>query len=199
MTAGRVPTEVGNRRGRRVTLVLCASLAMAMVGAAYASVPLYNLFCRVTGYDGTPIVRSTGAGETLAREISVRFDTNVAPGLRWTFVSETPEVTARIGETKTLFFRVRNEGRTTSRGVATYNVQPGQAGAFFVKMKCFCFDEQELAPGQTMDFPVVFYVDPALAKDRSLDGLSSITLSYTYFASRNGEPTAAVDGARPKT
>ena len=116
--------------------------------------------------------------------VSVRFDTNVAPGLRWSFAPETPEVAVRVGETKTLFFRVRNEGRSTSRGVATYNVQPGQAGAYFVKMKCFCFEEQALAPGETMDFPVVFYVDPSLAKDRSLDGLSSITLSYTYFASR---------------
>lgn len=199
MSPGRVSTEVGNQRGRRVTLVLCASLALAMVGAAYASVPLYNMFCRITGYDGTPLVRSTEAGETLARRVSVRFDTNVAPGLRWSFSPEIREITARIGETKTLFFRVRNEGPNASRGVATYNVQPGQAGAFFVKMKCFCFDEQVLAPGETMDFPVVFYVDPALAKDRNLDGLSSITLSYTYFASRNGEPIVAADGGKPKT
>ncbi|WP_375458779.1 cytochrome c oxidase assembly protein [uncultured Enterovirga sp.] len=198
MTA-RVTTDVGNRRGRRMTLVACGSLALLMVGAAYAAVPLYNMFCRVTGYDGTPMVRSTEASETLSRKVSVRFDTNVAPGLRWSFSPEMPEVAARIGETRTVFFRVKNEGPAMSRGIATYNVQPGQAGAFFVKMKCFCFDEQALAPGESMDFPVVFYVDPALAKDRNLDGLSSITLSYTYFASRNGEPVAAVDSGKPKT
>jgi cytochrome c oxidase assembly protein subunit 11 len=197
--SARVPTEVGNRRGRRMTLMACASLAVAMVGAAYAAVPLYNMFCRATGYDGTPLVRSTEASATLSRKVSVRFDTNVAPGLRWSFAPEQREIEARIGETKTLFFRVRNEGPSASRGVATYNVQPGQAGAFFVKMKCFCFDEQVLAPGETMDFPVVFYVDPALAKDHNLDELSSITLSYTYFASRNGEPIAAVDTGKPKT
>ncbi len=193
--AERVPTSVGNRRGRRTTLFACLGLAFGMVGAAYASVPLYNLFCKVTGYDGTPIVRSTASARTLDRTVSVRFDTNVAPGLSWTFTSETPELKIRIGETQTVFFRATNTGPRPSKGIATYNVQPGQAGAFFVKMKCFCFDEQQLAPGEAMDFPVVFYVDPEIAKDRSLDDLSSITLSYTYFTSRNGQPVASVDTA----
>ena len=195
-TGGAPPTHIGNREGRRRTLFACLGLAFAMVGAAYASVPLYNLFCRATGYDGTPIVSQTEASRTLDRVVSVRFDTNVAPGLDWSFTPETPVVEARLGETKTVFFRVRNDGRASARGVATFNVQPGQAGGFFVKMKCFCFDEQTLKPGETMDFPVVFYVEPSLADDRTLDGLSSITLSYTYFASRNGRPVAAAD-ARP--
>lgn len=193
-----VPTHIGNRRGRRATLVACLGLAITMVGAAYAAVPLYNLFCRVTGYDGTPIVRTTPSSEMLARTVLVRFDTNVAPGLDWSFRPEVGEVQARLGATQTVFFRVRNEGRVPAKGIATYNVQPGQAGAFFVKMKCFCFDEQTIGPGESIDFPVVFYVDPALVKERSLDGLSSITLSYTYFASRNGQPVASADGGRPK-
>lgn len=182
------PTPVGNARGRRRTLIGCAGFALFMLGAAYAAVPLYGMFCRLTGFDGTPLIRSTGASEVLDRTIFVRFDTNVAPGLSWSFRAETPEIRVRIGETQTLFFRVRNEGRGASAGVATYNVQPDQAGAFFVKMKCFCFDEQTLQPGETMDFPVVFYVDPSLAKDTTLRELSTITLSYTYFASRNGQP-----------
>ncbi len=188
-----VPTHIGNRRGRRATLVACLGLAITMVGAAYAAVPLYNLFCRVTGYDGTPIVRTTPSSEMLARTVLVRFDTNVAPGLDWSFRPEVGEVQARLGATQTVFFRVRNEGRVPAKGIATYNVQPGQAGAFFVKMKCFCFDEQTIGPGESIDFPVVFYVDPALVKERSLDGLSSITLSYTYFASRNGQPVASAE------
>jgi cytochrome c oxidase assembly protein subunit 11 len=187
-------------RGIRATGIACLGLAVAMVGAAYASVPLYNLFCRVTGYDGTPLVGTEAPSETLARRMTVRFDTNVAPGLGWSFTPELSQVEARLGETRTVFFKVRNEGDRPSTGVATYNVQPGQIGAYFVKLKCFCFDEQTLKPGETVDFPVVFYVDPAIAKDRTLDDMESVTLSYTYFASRGGQPLAAADGgtAKPK-
>lgn len=195
--SGPAPTHIGNARARRRTLQACLALAIGMVGLSYASVPLYNLFCKVTGYDGTPVTSSTAATRSLDRSVTVRFDTNVAPGLRWSFVPEKAEISARIGETQTVFFRVRNEGPQASRGIATFNVQPGQAGAFFVKMKCFCFDEQTLEAGETMDFPVVFYVDPDLAKDRTLESLSSITLSYTYFASRNGSPIASREG-RPQ-
>jgi cytochrome c oxidase assembly protein subunit 11 len=169
-----------------------------MVGLAYASAPLYNLFCRVTGYDGTPLVSSGPADRVLGRTVSVRFDANVAPGLDWRFTPETPEIAAKLGETQTVFFKVRNEGKAASTGIATFNVQPGQAGAYFVKIQCFCFNEQSLQPGETMEFPVVFYVDPALAGDRSLDDLSAITLSYTYFGSRNAQPvTTSAVGPRP--
>lgn len=187
-------------RGVRTTGLACLALAVGMVAAAYASVPLYNLFCRVTGYDGTPLVSTQPADRVIDRKVSVRFDTNVAPGLSWRFTPEIPEIEARVGETQTIFFRVKNEGRRAVPGIATYNVQPGQAGAFFVKMKCFCFEEQTLKPGESMDFPVVFYIDPAISADPNLNGLSAITLSYTYFASRNGEPIAAADvsASKPK-
>lgn len=188
------PTHIGNARARRATLIGCLAFAAFMLGAAFAAVPLYTMFCRLTGFDGTPLIRSTAASEVLDRTVTIRFDTNVAPGLPWTFRPETPEIRSRIGETQTLFFRVRNEGRRASTGIATYNVQPDQAGAFFVKMKCFCFDEQTLKAGESMDFPVVFYIDPALAKDGTLTGLDTITLSYTYFASRNGQPAAGKPG-----
>lgn len=192
--------ELNVARRIRNTGLACLGLAVGMVGLAYASAPLYSLFCRVTGFDGTPLVGSRAAGEVLERTVSVRFDANVAPGLSWSFVPEVPQIEARIGETQTVFFKVRNEGRRASTGIATYNVQPGQAGAVFVKLKCFCFEDQTLKPGETLDFPVVFYIDPSIKDDRNLDGLSAVTLSYTYFASRNGQPVTTVTrGAdRPK-
>src|SRR5215210_5427666 len=111
---------------------LCAAFVVAMVGLAYASVPLYSLFCRVTGYDGTPLVGSGPAERVLTRTVAVRFDANVAPGLDWRFAPETSELEARLGETRSTFFRVTNAGRTAATGIAAFNVQPGQAGAFFV-------------------------------------------------------------------
>ena len=185
--------------GIRRTAAACIAFAFTMVGLAYASVPLYGLFCRVTGYDGTPLVGDAPAGRVLDRVVSIRFDTNVAAGLPWTFTPDVAQIDARIGETQTVFFKVRNDGRTPSTGIATFNVQPGPAGGVFVKLKCFCFDEQTLRPGETMDFPVVFYIDPSIKDDATLDGLSAITLSYTYFASRNGRPLASAEtGATPR-
>lgn len=185
------PAPSSTARNLRLTGALCGGLALFMVGAAYASVPLYNLFCRVTGYDGTPLVGTTAPTRSIDRIVTVRLDSNVAPGLDWRFTAERRALDARVGETQTVFFRATNTGSTPTTGVAVFNVQPGQAGAFFVKLKCFCFEEQTLKPGESLDFPVVFYVDPALAEERTLDGLSAITLSYTYFASKNGQPVAA--------
>src|SRR3954469_8420932 len=163
------PTPASMRPpGIRRTGWLCAAFVAAMVGLAYASVPLYNLFCRVTGYDGTPLAGTSPSGTVLTRTVSVRFDTNVAPGLDWRFSPEASEIEAKLGETQTVFFKVRNAGSSPSTGIAAFNVQPGQAGAFFVKLQCFCYNEQTLAPGETMDVPVVFYVDPALAGDKTL-------------------------------
>lgn len=179
-------------RGKRATAAACLGLAVAMAGAAYASAPLYSLFCRLTGFDGTPLVGTTAPDRVLARTVKVRFDVNVAPGLGWSFAPEQPEVTVRLGETQTVFFQVRNAGARTSAGVSTFNVTPGQIAPYFVKLKCFCFEEQTLKPGETMDFPVVFYIDPKIVEDRNLDGLGSATLSYTYFPSRNGQPVASV-------
>lgn len=183
--------------GLQRTAALCVALVLAMTGVAFASVPLYTLFCRVTGYGGTPAVRAANPGQALGRPITVRFDVNVAPGLGWRLAPETPSVEVRLGETKTVFFRVRNAGATASTGIATFNVQPDQAGAHFVKMQCFCFNEQVLAAGESVDLPLVFYVDPALTSDPDVRDLPEIVLSYTYFPSRNGQPAAAA-GAPPK-
>jgi cytochrome c oxidase assembly protein subunit 11 len=179
----------------RRTGLLCAAFALAMVGVAFAAVPLYSLFCRITGYDGTPLVGTAGASRVLDRTVSVRFDANMAPGLNWRFTPETPQVEAKLGETKTVFYKVRNEGPQPTTGIATFNVQPGQAGAYFVKLQCFCFTEQTLQPGESVDLAVAFYVDPALAEDANLNDLSGITLSYTYFPSKNGQPVATSSAA----
>lgn len=188
-----------SRRGMRVTALACFALVAAMVGAAFAAVPLYNVFCKATGFDGTPLVGTSELKEVLDRVINVRFDSNVAPGLAWSFRQETSSVDARIGETQTVFFQVKNEGTKPSTGIAAFNVQPGQAGAFFVKLKCFCFEDQTLDPGELREFPVVFYVDPGIVQDHSLDDLTMITLSYTYLASKNGLPVVAADGSGTKS
>ena len=184
------PPARSNRAG--VTAFACAGLAFGMIGLAFASVPLYDMFCKATGFDGTP---RTGLAPTLAAvddTMLVRFDTNVSANLPWRFQAESPKVEARLGETKTVFFRVKNTGTTPSTGIATFNVQPALMGGFFVKVECFCFNEQTLKPGETMDFPVVFYIDPDVRKDSNTAHLSEMTLSYTYFASKNGQPTAAL-------
>ena len=190
------PTPPRQAPGARRTALVCAAVAASMVGVAFASVPLYDLFCKATGYDGTPLVGSGPAGRVLDDAVTVRFDTNVAAGLPWRFAAETPKVEARLGETKTVFFRVTNESDRPYTGIAAFNVQPGIIGGYFVKIQCFCFNEQTIRPGETMDFPVVFYVDPAMRDDANTNELSEITLSYTYFPSRNGQPvTVATTGA----
>lgn len=180
------------------TAFICLSVAIGMVGLAYASVPLYDLFCKVTGFNGTPVVRDNNASEITDRVISVRFDSNVAPGLSWSFSPEKPEVTVKLGETTTVYYKVTNTGDKPATGIATYNVQPDLAGTYFSKLECFCFTEQTLEPGETLESAVVFYVDPRLAQDSDVKDLSSITLSYTYFPSKAGKPVAeATSSTKP--
>ncbi len=178
------------QRKIRSTVLACAGIVVGMVGLAYASVPLYDLFCKMTGFGGTPIARSENASEVVDRTIAVRFDSNVAPGLNWRFSPETPEVKVKLGETTTVLYKVTNLGDKPSTGIATYNVQPELAGTYFSKLECFCFTEQTLQPGETLESAVVFYVDPRLAQDADVKDLTSITLSYTYFPSRGGKPVA---------
>ncbi|MCC2650545.1 MAG: cytochrome c oxidase assembly protein [Microvirga sp.] len=174
------------------TAVACLGLVVGMVGLAYASVPLYDLFCKVTGFGGTPTAVDSNGSQVLDRTISVRFDSNVAPGLNWRFSPETPEVKVKLGQTTTVLYKVTNKGDKPSTGIATYNVQPDLAGTYFSKLECFCFTEQTLQPGETLESAVVFYIDPRLAEDRDVKDLSSITLSYTYFPSKGGKPVAEV-------
>jgi cytochrome c oxidase assembly protein subunit 11 len=190
------PASPARNPALRRTAFFCAAFAALMVGAAFAAVPLYDLFCRVTGFDGTPMVGRAPSGRVLDRPIAVRFDANVAPGIDWRFGPETAQVSVKPGETTTVFYKVRNAGSAPSVGVATFNVQPALAGAYFVKIQCFCFEEQRLEPGASTDFPVVFYIDPAIADDPNVKDLHAITLSYTYFPARGGRP-ATTAAARP--
>ena len=172
------------------TALLCTGIAFGMLGASFAAVPLYDLFCKVTGFGGTPMTGTAGAGKILDRTMAVRFDANVAPGLGWKFEAESPEIKVRVGETQTVFYKMTNRSDRTVTGIATYNVAPDKAAAYFVKIQCFCFTEHTLKPGESFEAPVVFYIDPEIAGNRELDGVHAITLSYTYFASKSGQPVA---------
>jgi len=175
-------------RAVRRTATVCIGIAVGMIGLAYASVPLYDLFCRVTGFGGTPMIGTAEAGTVLDETVRVRFDANVSPALPWRFRAEAPVIEARIGETKTVFYQVSNAGEDAARGIATFNVTPENAGAYFVKLECFCFNEHVLEAGEAMDSAVVFYIDPAIVDDPAFEAMKTITLSYTYFPARGGEP-----------
>ncbi|MEI5666155.1 cytochrome c oxidase assembly protein [Bosea sp. CCNWLW174] len=180
-------------RNRR-TVLACSAAVIAMTGLSFAAVPLYNLFCKVTGFAGTPMVGTAATGKTSERIVSVAFDANVAPALGWRFEAEKTEIRAQVGVTQTVFYKITNTSSRPMTGIATYNVQPNQSGAYFVKIQCFCFTETTLQPGETLEAPVVFYIDPEIELNRELASLKSITLSYTYFPSKNGQPVAETKG-----
>lgn len=180
-------------RNRRVA-VFCAAIAFSMVGAAYAAVPLYDLFCRVTGYGGTTQRAEKAAESKLARTMTVRFDANVSSGLQWEFVPVSEPQTLPIGENGLAFYRVTNTSSRTIVGTATYNVTPEQAGVFFNKIACFCFTEQRLEPGETMEMPVSYFVDPEIVKDADARRINSITLSYTFYEVTKPAATATDAG-----
>jgi len=158
--------------------------AAAMVGMAYAAVPLYDWFCRVTGFNGTTQVATAAPGNILDRKITVRFDANIGPGLPWRFTPERTSMEVRLGEVVTVDYRVINQSARETHGLASYNVAPLNLGAYFQKINCFCFTEQTMKPGEKRDMTVVFYVDPALAKDPDGADLDTITLSYTFYPQR---------------
>jgi len=176
------------RRRDLAVAAACGVVVAGMVGMAFAAVPLYDWFCRATGFGGTPQVATAAPGSVLDRRILVRFDANVAAGLPWRFEPEQPAVEVRIGDVVTVNYRVTNLSAQATAGQASYNVWPPTVGAFFSKINCFCFTEQRFEPGETRDMPVVFFVDPELAKDSEQDGLTSITLSYTMYPVRLPEP-----------
>jgi cytochrome c oxidase assembly protein subunit 11 len=180
-------------RNRR-TVLACIAAVLAMTGLSFAAAPLYNLFCKVTGFAGTPMVGTAATGKTSDRIVSVMFDANVAPALGWRFEAEKTEIRAQVGVTQTVFYKITNTSSRPMTGIATYNVQPNQSGAYFVKIQCFCFTETTLQPGETLEAPVVFYIDPEIELNRELASLKSITLSYTYFPSKNGQPVAESKG-----
>jgi cytochrome c oxidase assembly protein subunit 11 len=195
-----IPNDMILARKARKTALICVGVALGMLTLAFASVPLYDLFCRVTGFGGTPMVRDANTSRAASRVVTVRLDANVAPSLNWSFEADTTTIPARLGETKTVFYKITNRGSMATTGIATFNVEPAQAAAYFVKIQCFCFTEHRLEPGESMDAPVVFYIDPEIEKNRELKTLPSITLSYTYFPAKGGQPLAVTkaDGDKPK-
>lgn len=164
------------------------ALAVAMIGLAYASVPLYRLFCSMTGFAGTTQRAEAAALPSVAslralggRTIKVRFDGNVAPGMAWRFAPASPETKIKIGERAIAFYRATNLSSASTTGRALFNVSPDTAGKYFKKIACFCFDNQTLKAGETVDMPVTYFVDPAILNDPDAKKIDEITLSYTFF------------------
>ena len=168
--------------GNRRILVILAVVVAAMVGLAYASVPLYQLFCQVTGYGGTTQISGDAAVEILPdHPVRVRFDANTNPALNWRFETVDAPVTLNPGEEVVINYRATNLGDTASAGTSTYNVTPVKAGPHFMKIDCFCFIEQTLQPGESVLMPVRFYIDPDIASEPGTADIDEIILSYTFF------------------
>jgi cytochrome c oxidase assembly protein subunit 11 len=189
---------IRQRRSARdiVVAFACGGFVAVMVGVSFAAVPLYSWFCRTTGFGGTTQVAKTAPDQSSGRVITVRFDSNVAPGLPWSFEPERRTIDVRLGEVVTVYYAVRNESARVTTGQAGYNVTPPTVGAYFEKINCFCFTQQTLQPGEKRDMAVVFYVDAKLAKDAEQNGVNHITLSYTFFPVRVPERPVA-EGAKP--
>jgi cytochrome c oxidase assembly protein subunit 11 len=210
--AGDCPMSRENdiaRKNKRL-MIGCVLVVGFMVGMSFASVPLYNLFCRVTGYGGTTQVGTAPTQDAVSdRQVTIRFDASMNKGLPWQFNPEQREITVRVGETGMAFYRAESVSNERTVGTATFNVTPLKAGQYFVKTECFCFTEQALDPGQVADMPVSFYIDPGILEDSNLDDTNTITLSYTFYrkkdaeesedkkAAAENENTAALDSVQP--
>lgn len=174
-------------------LLIIFGVVFFMLGLAFASVPLYNLFCSVTGFGGKTGLSTSLPDTILDREITVRFTTSVNKKLPWQFTADQNEVTVKIGQDALISFTAVNSGSAPVAGTAIYNVTPQKAGKYFDKTQCFCFDYQILKPGETMKMPVVFYIDPSLADDPDLDEVKILTLSYSFFKSDSSELDQAME------
>jgi len=165
----------------RTVGVLCASIALGMIGASFAAVPLYSLYCKVTGYAGTTQRVEKASTTVLDRTVTVHFDANVASGLPWTFQPEQQKLQVKIGENTLAFYKAINNSDHPITGTAVFNVAPDSVGLHFNKVQCFCFTEQTLAPGQAADLAVSFYIDPKYVDDDDTKNLTELTLSYTFY------------------
>lgn len=175
------------------TLLIVFGVVFGMVALSFASVPLYNLFCRVTGFGGTTGISDSLPDQILDREITVQFTTDVNRKLPWTFTADQSDVTVKIGQDALVSFTAKNTGSEPVAGTAIYNVTPLKVGKYFNKTQCFCFDYQVLQPGQEMNMPVVFYIDPSIVEEPNLDEVKRITLSYSFFKSDSSELDQATE------
>ncbi|ARP98592.1 cytochrome c oxidase assembly protein [Pseudorhodoplanes sinuspersici] len=192
MTNSDQPRQPSRTRDA-VVAASCGAFVAMMVGMSYAAVPLYDWFCRATGFNGTTQVSKAGPDTVLDRKVTVRFDANVGAGLPWKFVPERNQIEARLGDVITVDYIVTNQAARETHGLAAYNVAPLNLGAYFQKINCFCFTEQTMKPGETRAMSVVFYIDPAIDKDPDGQGDLTMTLSYTFYPQRDQQrPQAAI-------
>ena len=184
--------------GKRLTVIVATSVIVGMLGLTAAAVPLYRLFCQATGYGGTTQRAEAAPDRQLERTITVRFNADIDPDLPWSFAPEQRQMEVRIGEQNLAFYGATNRSDHPIVGQATYNVTPFKAAPYFSKIACFCFDEQILQPGQQVDMPVSFYVDPGIVSDPDTRDVHTITLSYTFFLLEDeSEALEADQTARP--
>lgn len=182
--------KAGPKNGK-VAYVLVATVA-CMLGLAYASVPLYQIFCQVTGYGGTPRQIDVAFNKVIDREVTVQFSANLNKDMPWDFAPKQRDQHMKIGEQRIAYFEAYNPTDKAITGLAVFNVTPHKAGSYFNKIDCFCFTEQTLQPGERVDMPVVYTVDPEIDQDRNLDEVKEITLSYTFYVSEDEKATGGV-------
>ena len=182
---------------KNMVALICAAVVMGMTGAAFAAVPLYRLFCQVTGFDGTVKKAEAAPTQILDQSVLIRFDTNVR-NLPMTFKAEQVSQRVRIGETGMAYFKVTNTSDQPIHATAAYNVVPERAGPYFQKLQCFCFEGQEIGPGETKEFPVQYFVAPEMATDAESKGVREITLSYTFFPTKGFAQAASGQSATGK-
>ena len=164
-------------------IFIISFIGMLMLSLSYAAVPLYDIFCRVTGFGGTTQIASSAPGSSGHPNINIRFESNITDSLNWDFYSKTKTVKIPMGEEKTIYYFAKNLSDKPIVGTATFNVTPAKAGQYFMKIDCFCFVEQLLNPGESMNMPVTFFIDPDLYKDENVQEVNEITLSYTFMKS----------------
>ena len=182
-------------RGRRRTVLAIGAVVVGMLGLSYASVPLYRLFCQVTGYGGTTQVAASASHATIDRSFTIRFDASVNPALDWAFRPKQISMRVKAGENALAFYEAVSSERRAVVGTAVYNVTPDKAGLYFNKVQCFCFTEQVLKPGERVDMPVSFFIDPDVAKDPNMADVTTITLSYTFFRAEDQSAATRVNTA----
>lgn len=191
--ANRGSRKPGRNNG--LVVAMCLSFVVGMGAMCAAAVPLYRMFCEATGFNGTTQRVDQASSVILDKPITVTFDSNVAPGLPWDFKPMQNDVTMKIGETVEVKFYAENKSDQPTRGQAIFNVSPVEAGAYFNKVQCFCFNETDLAPGERREMPVVFYVDPEITKAAETKSITTLTLSYTFYPRDGAKPVASNDDA----
>ncbi len=200
MTTAAQDRQTENTASNTKVVAMCLGMVLGMGGLAYASVPLYDLFCRVTGYGGTTQRVDSSLGvPVIDRKINVRFDANTASGLYWNFAPAQREITVQMGEQVIINYVAENLSDEPIVGMASFNVTPQSVGVFFNKVECFCFSDTFIEPGGKLEMPVVFYVDPDMDKEETMKALNTITLSYTFFESETTPEELNAEQAELKT